>query len=116
MTVTVLCSGMREVVPARTSSTLLPHPLALCCNYPVSKCPSSSIVVTSTVRVNEAWHINNTKFTKQVSEVYRKQHVETLLCASDSDRQSVFNNAQRLHARLPLCTSMHEKENIAHKQ
>ena len=36
---------------ARTSPTLLPYPLALCCNYPVSKCPSASIVVTSTVRV-----------------------------------------------------------------
>ena len=43
-----LCSGMGEVVPARTSPTLLPHPLALCCHYPVSKCPSASIVVTST--------------------------------------------------------------------
>ena len=29
----------------------LPHPLALCCNYPVSKCPSASIVATSTLRV-----------------------------------------------------------------
>ena len=47
-----LCSGMGEVVPARTSQTLLPHPLALCCHYPVSKCPSSSIAVTGTVRVN----------------------------------------------------------------
>ena len=28
-----------------------PHPLALCCDYPVLKCPSASIVVTSTVRV-----------------------------------------------------------------
>ena len=43
---------MVEVVPARTSPTLLPHPLALCCDYPVLKCPSASIVVTSTVRVN----------------------------------------------------------------
>ena len=47
-----LCSGMGEVVPARTSPTLLPHPLALCCHYPVSKCPSTSIAVTGTVRVN----------------------------------------------------------------
>ena len=46
-----LCSGMGEVVPARTSPTLLPHPLALCCHYPVSKCPSASIVMTSTLRV-----------------------------------------------------------------
>ena len=46
-----LCSGMVEVVPARTSPTLLPHPLALCCHYPVSKCRSASIVVTGTVRV-----------------------------------------------------------------
>ena len=43
---------MGEVVPARTSPPYLPHPLALCCNYPVSKCPSASIVVTSTLRVN----------------------------------------------------------------
>ena len=43
---------MGEVVPARTSPTLPPHPLALCCNYPVSKCPSASIVATSTLRVN----------------------------------------------------------------
>ena len=43
--------GMREVVPARTSPTLHPHPLPLCCNYPVQKCPSASIVVTSTLRV-----------------------------------------------------------------
>ena len=47
-----LCSGMVEVVPARTSPTLLPPSLALCCDYPVWKCPSASIVVTSTVRVN----------------------------------------------------------------
>ena len=44
--------GHGEVVPARTSPTLLPHPLALCCHYPVSKCCSASIVVTITVRVN----------------------------------------------------------------
>ena len=44
---------MGEVVPARTSLTLLPHPLALCCHYPVSKCCSASIVVTGTVRVND---------------------------------------------------------------
>ena len=44
---------MGEVVPARTSPTLLPHPLTLCCHYPVSKYRSASIVVTSTVRVND---------------------------------------------------------------
>ena len=38
-------------MPARTSPTLLPHPLALCCHYPVSKCRSASIAVTGTVRV-----------------------------------------------------------------
>ena len=47
-----LCSGMGEVVPARTSPTLLPHPLALCCHYPVSKGRSASIAVTGTLRVN----------------------------------------------------------------
>ena len=47
-----LCSGMGEVVPAHTSLTLLPHPLALCCHYLVSKCCSASIVVTGTVRVS----------------------------------------------------------------
>ena len=44
--------GHGEAVPARTSPTLLPHPLALCCHYPVSKCRSASIAMTSTVRVN----------------------------------------------------------------
>ena len=43
---------MGKVVPARTSPTLPPHPLALWCNYPVSKCPSASIAMTSTLRVN----------------------------------------------------------------
>ena len=38
-------------MPARTSPTLPPHPLALCCHYPVSKYCSASIVVTSTLRV-----------------------------------------------------------------
>ena len=47
-----LCSGMGEVVPARTSPTLLPHPLALCCHCPVSKCRSASIAVTGTLRIN----------------------------------------------------------------
>ena len=47
-----LCLGLGEVVPARTSLTLLPHPLALCCHYPVSKCRSASIAVTGTIRVN----------------------------------------------------------------
>ena len=49
-----LCLGMGEVVPARTSPTLLPHPLALCCHFPVSKCCSASIAVTGTVRVKLA--------------------------------------------------------------
>ena len=55
-----LCSGMMEVVPARTSPTLLPHPLALCCHYPVSKCRSASIAVTGTVRVKERGIIHST--------------------------------------------------------
>ena len=46
-----LCSDMGEVVPARTSPTLLPHPLALCCHYPVSKYGSASIVATGDLRV-----------------------------------------------------------------
>ena len=45
-----VCSGMGEVVPARTSPTL--HPLTLCCHYPVSKCHSASVAVTGTLRVN----------------------------------------------------------------
>ena len=44
-----LWSAMGEVVPARTSPTLHPHTLPLCSNYPVKKCPSASIVVTSTL-------------------------------------------------------------------
>ena len=44
---------MGEVVPSRTSPTLPPHPLALCCHYPVSKCRSASIAVTGTVRVKK---------------------------------------------------------------
>ena len=51
-----LYSGMGEVVPARTSPALLPHPLALYSHYPVSKCRSASIVVTGTVRVNPKQH------------------------------------------------------------
>ena len=34
------------------SPTLLPHPLAQYCHYPVSKCRSAWIAVTGTVRVN----------------------------------------------------------------
>ena len=45
---------MGEVVLARTSSTLHPHPLPLCCNYRAYKRPSVSIVVTSTLRVKLA--------------------------------------------------------------
>ena len=54
-----LCSGMGEVVLARTSPTLLPHPLALCCHYPVSKCPSASIAMTGTLRVNSPCQVSN---------------------------------------------------------
>ena len=44
---------MGEVVPARTSADpTFPHPLALCCHYPVLKYCSASVVITSTVRVN----------------------------------------------------------------
>ena len=61
---------MVEVVPARTSPTLLPHPLTLCCDYPVSKCPSASIVVTSTVRVNESTSQHGTRGVVQVKGVH----------------------------------------------
>ena len=47
-----LCSGMGEVVPARTSPTLPPPSPRTVLYYPVSKCPSASIVTTSTLRVN----------------------------------------------------------------
>ena len=46
-----LWKGMREEVPARTFLTQHPHPLPLCSKYPVFKCPSASIVVTSILRV-----------------------------------------------------------------
>ena len=40
-----------SLVPRRP---YFPHPLALCCHYPVSKYCSASVVVTSTVRVNSS--------------------------------------------------------------
>ena len=45
-----LCSGMGEVVPARTSPTLLPPSPRTVLSFPVSKCPSASTVGTGTVR------------------------------------------------------------------
>ena len=45
-----LWSGMGEVVLDRTSPTLHAPSLQLYCNYPVSKCPSASTVVTSTFK------------------------------------------------------------------
>ena len=64
---------MGEVVPAHTWPTLLPHPLALCCNYPVSKRHSASIVATSTVRIHLSWLkrpcITQTLYTHFVSSV-----------------------------------------------
>ena len=48
---TPLCSGMGEAVPARTSLTLSPVPSHYAVII-VSKCPSAAIVATSTVRVN----------------------------------------------------------------
>ena len=53
-----------------------PNPLALCCNYPFSKCPSASkIVVTSTVRVNgtlpwEAIAYTRKSFNISVRKIY----------------------------------------------
>ena len=40
-------------MPARTSPTLPPPSPRTVSNYPVSKCPSASIVATSTLRVKE---------------------------------------------------------------
>ena len=48
-----LWSGMGEVVPARTSPPLHPHPLPLFCDNPVYKCISASIVIASTLRVKD---------------------------------------------------------------
>ena len=49
-----LKSDMGEVVPWLVPHRpYISHPLPLCCNYPVKNCPSASIVVTSTLRVNE---------------------------------------------------------------
>ena len=74
-----LCSGMGEVVPARTSPTLLPHPLALCCHYPVSKYCSASIVVTSTVRVKR-WILNEARGaqTKEIQNILYKTGISPL--------------------------------------
>ena len=47
-----LCSGMGEVVPARTSPTLLPPSPHTVLSLSCFKCRSASIVVTGTVRVN----------------------------------------------------------------
>ena len=58
-------------MPARTSPTLLPHPLALCCHYPVSKCRSASIVATSTVRVKDTQFISTGDYTN-AQLVYRQ--------------------------------------------
>ena len=44
----------------------IPHPLPLCCNYPVLTYPSASIVVTSTLRVkssNQNAHCNKISIT-----------------------------------------------------
>ena len=55
---------MGEVVPARTSPTLLPPSPRTCCDYPVSKCLSASIVVTGTVRVKG--NVYSIKVSKQI--------------------------------------------------
>ena len=50
---------MGEVVPGRRGCRFVPHQpyipntLPLCCNYPVQKCHSASVVLTSTLRVNK---------------------------------------------------------------
>ena len=85
-----LCSGMGEVVPARTSPTLLPHPLALCCHYPVSKYRSASIVMTSTVRVKKGEYADSVNikydraecgrplFLRAIDTAYKCMHVTEL--------------------------------------
>ena len=65
---------MGEVVPARTSPTLPPHPLALCCNYPVSKCPSASIVGTSTLRVNISIYMDLTGWNMVAISIITQGH------------------------------------------
>ena len=51
-----LCSGMGEVVPARTSPTLLPPSPRTLLSLSCFKCRSASIVVTGTVRVKRRWN------------------------------------------------------------
>ena len=51
-----LCLGMGEVVPARTSPTLHPPSPRTVLWLPCLKCPSSLIVVTSTLRVKKYIH------------------------------------------------------------
>ena len=80
-----LCSGMGEVVPARTSPTLLPPSLALCCHYPVSKCCSASIVVTSTVRVNLDCYIRSKKTAYGVLQYGGFCHVIAFSAFCDAD-------------------------------
>ena len=42
---------MGEVVSLVPRQPYFPHPLAMCCHYPVLKCHSASIAVTGTLRV-----------------------------------------------------------------
>ena len=80
---------MGEVVPARTSPTLLPHPLALCCNYPLLKCLSASIIIASTLRVNQV----NSSFIITVSRdhvVHEKAIIHQLTTMLATSKKSYF--------------------------
>ena len=49
---------MGKVVPARTLPTLHSHPLPLYYNHPIQKCPSASIVMTSTLINMSTCHLS----------------------------------------------------------
>ena len=66
-----------------------------CCNYPVSKCPSASIVATSTLRVNDSLlHIHifsgdllciiySVVVVKHLSDAAGRRVVKILICSTE---------------------------------
>ena len=82
-----LCSGMGEAVPLVPRRPYFPHPLALGCHYPVSKCCSASIAVTGTVRVKYQWAI--------VQSIYQ---ILTFSCSSiPIGHRPWYDDTQNLH-------------------